>query len=195
MRQVLSNEVARARYDMLCNFPETRSPSWRRRYAHSPESYDTFYKWAKLRQHMQYERHKKEQATSRQYHTNPHQETSGYERGSFSEVLRFAFVTLFFMQIVGHRASLALCGAIALLDQQLDVGYKMGYVIAMLFGGRGGILLALCIYFASWLCGKKSSSIVALVVLAMWVGANIARFAPLPQGFVCSAHLKLRAST
>lgn len=169
---------------MSLKFPEIRGNSWKRRRSYYPESEGILYRWAKLRQHMQYERWKKDQEASWYYQTDSHQETSSYERGSFSEVLRFAFFTLFFMQMVGHRASLALCGAAALLDQQLDIGYKLGYVIAWLFGGRGGILLALCIHFASWLCGKKSSSLVALVVLAMWVGANIARFAPLPQGAV-----------
>ena len=148
---------------------------------------------------MQYERKKKEQEeTSWYYQTNSQQETSDRERGSFVEVLRFAFFTLFFMRMVGHRVPLALCGATALLDRQLDVGYKMGYVVAWFFGGRGGILLALCIYFASWLCGKKSSSLVALVVLAMWVGANIARFAPLPQGAVLALlymSIKLRVNS
>ena len=182
---MLSDEVARARYDMSLNFLETRGNSWRRRWAQNPESDETLYRWGKLRQHMHYERKKRErEETSWYYQTNSRQETSDYERGSFVEVLCFAFFTLFFMQMVGIRASLTLCGAAALLDRQLDVGYKMGYAVAWLFGGRGGILLALCIYFASWLCGKKSSSLVALVVLAMWVGANIARFAPLPQGAV-----------
>ncbi|EFH69253.1 predicted protein, partial [Arabidopsis lyrata subsp. lyrata] len=36
--------------------------------------------------------------------------------------------------------------------------------------------------FASWLCGKASSSVVVLMVVAMWVGSNLARHAPLPQG-------------
>lgn len=105
-----------------------------------------------------------------------------HERESFIEVLRSAFVSLFLLQTFGSRLSLTFSSLMALFDGKLDSGYKMGYVIAWILGGRAGILLTLCLSFASWACGKMSSSIVALVVVAMWVGANHARFAPLPQG-------------
>lgn len=104
------------------------------------------------------------------------------ERGSFSEVIRSTFLSLFLMQTVGARLSLTFSSLMALLDQKLDNGYKMGYAIAWLLGGKGGILLTLCLSFASWVCGKTSSSLVALVVVAMWIGSNLARFAPIPQG-------------
>lgn len=104
------------------------------------------------------------------------------ERGSFIEVLRSAFVSLFLLQTFGSRLSLTFSSLMALFDRKLDAGYKIGYVIAWILGGRGGILLTLCLSFASWVCGKTSSSVVVLVVVAMWVGTNLARYAPLPQG-------------
>lgn len=104
------------------------------------------------------------------------------ERGPFTEVLRSAFLSLFLLQTFGSRLSLTFSSLMALFDRKLDAGYKIGYVIAWILGGRGGVLLTLCLSFASWVCGKTSSSIVALVVVAMWVGSNLARYAPLPQG-------------
>ena len=87
------------------------------------------------------------------------------ERGSFVEVLRSAFMSLFLLQTLGSRFSLTFSSLMALFDKKLDTGYKMGYVIAWILGGRGGILLTLCLSFASWVCGKTSSSVVALVVV------------------------------
>lgn len=104
------------------------------------------------------------------------------ERGSFIEVLKSAFITLFLLQTFGSLFSLTFSSLMALFDKKLDAGYKIGYVVAWVLGGRGGILLTLCISFASWVCGKTGSSIVVLVVVAMWVGSNLARYAPLPQG-------------
>lgn len=114
--EVLPNEIARARYDTMLKFPEARSNPQRRRWPHNPESAERVYR----RQQMQEDR---DEETS-------YKATCDYARGSFSKVLRFAFFTLLFMQTIGHRASLALCGAAALLDRQLDFGYKTGYVIA-----------------------------------------------------------------
>ena len=61
-------------------------------------------------------------------------------------------------------------------------GYKIGYVIVLILGRIGGILLTLCLSSANWVCGKTSSSVVVSVVVTMWVGSNLARYAPLPQG-------------
>ncbi|KAJ6837602.1 uncharacterized protein M6B38_119725 [Iris pallida] len=169
--EVLSDEVARARYDTMLKFPEARSNSQRRRSTY----YSEYARWADLRKQMQADQ---DEDTSWYHHQDSYGATAAHARGSFGEVLRLAFFTLLFMRMVGHRASLALCGAAVLLDQQLDFGYKMGYVVAWISGGPAGVLLALCIYFASWLCGKKSSGLVALVVVAAWV----ARFVPIPQG-------------
>ncbi|KAJ6858393.1 hypothetical protein NC652_040848 [Populus alba x Populus x berolinensis] len=66
----------------------------------------------------------------------------------------------------------------ALFDRQLDAEYKIGYFIAWILGGRGGVLLVLCLQFAS----LASGSAVAPVVAALCVGSNLARFAPLPHG-------------
>lgn len=167
--EVLSDEISRARYDTSVQFPLPNN----RRYTQNREYNDAIYRWAKLRQrHMHQNRH------------NTKKEESTHERGPFNEVLRFAFFTVFIMDVIGHRASLALCGAAAVFDQQLDVGYKFGYLVAFVFGGRGGILLALCVNFASWVFGKRSSSIVAIVLLALWIGANLACYVHIPRGAI-----------
>lgn len=110
------------------------------------------------------------------------EETPDEERGPFTEVLRSAFLSLFLMQTFGSQIALTFTALMAFVDRKLDAGYKLGYLIAWILGGRGGILLTLCLSFASWVCGKTSSSVVTLVVVAMWVGSNLARYAPLPQG-------------
>lgn len=148
------------------------------------------YRWAELRQRMQRKKYwekyvvdgedfpfysEEDKETEREQHDNQ-------ERGSFSEVLRSAFLSIFLMQTFGCWLSLTFSSLMALLDRKLDSGYKMGYLIAWILGGRCGILLTMCLSFASWVCGKTSSSIVVLVVIAMWVGSNLAKYAPLPQG-------------
>ncbi|PNX92913.1 chaperone protein dnaJ [Trifolium pratense] len=68
------------------------------------------------------------------------------------------------------------------LNEERDAGYKVGYVIAWILGGRGGVILTLFLSFASWVFGKTSSSVVALFMVAMWVGSSLSSYAPLPQG-------------
>ncbi|KAJ0966289.1 hypothetical protein J5N97_027427 [Dioscorea zingiberensis] len=183
--EVLSDNVKRTQYDRTLMFQGTLDRQWRKKWTNHPDADEMrrrIFRWEELRRQMQYEEQNRANSWYRQRDTN--QEASDDERGPFSEVLRFAFIALFLMQTVGCRASLTFCGLTALLDNQLDFGYKFGYMVAWLLGGRVGVLLTLCINFTSWLCGKNNSSLVALVVVAMWVGANLARFAPLPQGAV-----------
>ena len=147
------------------------------------------YRWSDLRRRMRRERYWK-QYKAREENSSSYDEadeaseegTTDEERGSFVEVLRSAFLSLFLMQTIGSGLSLTFSSLMALLDHKLDAGYKAGYVMAWFLGGRGGILLTMCLSFASWACGKTSSSAVALVVVAMWVGSNLARYAPVPQG-------------
>lgn len=167
---MLSDEDKRSRYNLTHEFPDITDHS-------------RIYRWEELRQKVQNNRDKNKGA-SWSSQAEAYQATTSREREPFVEVLQFTFFAIFFMRAVGCRASVTLCGISALLDRQLDAGYKLGYVIAWLLGGRAGVLLTLCLYFSSWLCGKNSSSIVALVVVAMWIGANMARFVHLPQGAV-----------
>ncbi|KAI3446373.1 hypothetical protein Pfo_003038 [Paulownia fortunei] len=188
---ILINETTRTEYDKaLCHEQSIRRPlgdEW----AANPEYEDglRFYRWAYLRRKMQREKYWE------QYHTKEEQfsfyddadevseeENPDEERGSFIEVLRSAFLSLFLMQTVGIRLSLTFSSLMAMIDRKLDAGYKFGYLFAWILGGRAGILLTMFLSFASWLCGKTSSSVVALVVVAMWFGSNLARYAPVPQG-------------
>lgn len=188
---VLSNEVTRTKYDQTLKFQKGAGRSDRGKWNYGTEFEDRerIYRWAEVRRKVQYERYWK------YYNLNAENFTSGettdeevkeenlhQKRGPFSEVLRSAFISLSLLQIFGARISLTFSSLVALFDKKLDAGYKIGYLIAWILGGRGGILLTLCLSFASWVCGKTSSSLVVLVVVAMWVGSSLARCAPIPQG-------------
>ncbi|KAJ4769531.1 Chaperone protein dnaJ [Rhynchospora pubera] len=103
---------------------------------------------------------------------------------TFSGVLRFSFFALFLVKTVGQFVALTLCALLPLFDDELDNGYKLGYLVSWLLGGQTGVILMLFVRFASWLCGKSNSGRLVLVVLAMWVGVSLARFIPLPQGAI-----------
>ncbi|KAL5708611.1 hypothetical protein ACHQM5_019387 [Ranunculus cassubicifolius] len=187
---VLSNIQTRSQYDRSLKF---HKPSSHENPIYTPEFEEgvRLYRWAEMRRQMRREKYWK-QSQSYEYDTPSDSETeesdvedeliNDEERGSFTEVLSFTFFALFFMKTIGTQLTLMLCSVSALLDKKLDGGYKMGYLLAWILGGKGGILLSLGLSFASWACGKTSSSIVALVVVAMWVGTNLAQFAPMPQG-------------
>lgn len=183
--QVLSDEDSRARYDMKLRFVGHTERTWRRSKSQNFEDDERkrIRRWAELKQRMWNERQNK--AHSQYYTRDRNQESSHYDRGGpFIGVLRFTFLILFLMKTIGYQASLTVCSAIAFLDNRLDAGYKTGYLIAWFMGGQAGIMLSILIRFASWLCGKNSSNLVAVVVIAMWIGSNLARITPLPQGAV-----------
>lgn len=188
--EVLSNEATRTQYDQELKFHEDTDGPFRGKWDQSPE-YESrvwIYRWAELRWKIQHERHwerynvREDNSSDNEVDEVVEEGNTDEERGPFTEVLRSAFLSLFLLQTFGSRLSLTFSSLMALFDRKLDAGYKFGYVIAWILGGRGGVLLTLCLSFASWVCGKTSSSIVALVVVAMWVGSNLARYAPLPQG-------------
>ncbi|KAM6546838.1 hypothetical protein CsatB_027574 [Cannabis sativa] len=184
--EVLSNEVTRIQYDRALKFREHTSRQYgrQRNYSSKFDSEVRVNRWDEMRQRIQRERYWQEKSSSfRETNGVSDDESSSiHERGPFIEVLRSAFISLFLLHTFGSKLSLTFSSLMALWDKKLDAGYKIGYVIAWALGGRGGILLTLSLSFASWACGKTSSSMVALVVAAMWVGSNLARYAPLPQG-------------
>ncbi|CAN1271815.1 hypothetical protein LINPERPRIM_LOCUS14315 [Linum perenne] len=115
------------------------------------------------------------------------------ERAPFAEVIGSAFLSLFLLKTLGAQVSITCSSLMALFDPKLDAGYKAGHLIAWILGGRNGVVLTLCIQFTSWVCGKTSSSMVTLVVLAMWVASNLARYAPLPTGAVLALlHMSMK---
>ncbi|CAK9136734.1 unnamed protein product [Ilex paraguariensis] len=188
---VLSNETTRIQYDRALRYQDDTGRPLTGRWDYTPEfeEDERTYRWADLRRRMQRERywehyHARGENFSFYDETDEdsEEESGDEERGSFVEVLKSAFLSLFLMHTIGIRLSLSFSSLMALVDRKLDAGYKVGYMIAWVLGGRGGILLTLCLSFASWVCGKTSSSLVALVVVAMWVGSNVARCTPLPQG-------------
>ncbi|CDP14318.1 unnamed protein product [Coffea canephora] len=184
---ILSNETTRNQYDRALRYQkESRRPlgsSWD--YNSEYEDELRIYRWAYLKRKMRQEKYWQQyQSREKRYsfYDEAEEVTEDEERGSFVEVLKSAFLSLFLMQTVGVQLSLTFSALVAFLDQKLDAGYKIGYLVAWMLGGRGGVMLTLCLSFASWVCGKTSSSLVALTIVAMWFGSNLARFAPLPQG-------------
>ncbi|KAJ0848646.1 putative DnaJ domain, Chaperone J-domain superfamily [Helianthus annuus] len=180
--EVLSNNTTRSQYDRSLEFQPNSGPPWRT-YDVDFENEIKTHRWSNLRYKM----------GSQKYYEwrdfdddvdDEIDEADGVmnERGSFIEVIRSAFLSIFLLKTIGAKLSLTVSSVMALLDPELDRGYKAGYVVAWVLGGRSGIVLTLCLSFASWVCGKTSSNVVALVVVSMWVGSNLARFAPLPQG-------------
>lgn len=191
-QQVLSNEVTRIKYDRALKFQMDAGKSYKGYSSYSPEFEDSvrMYKWAELRRKMQYEKYWKRYNSDKEYSSiygettdeEAEEENLDEERGSFNQVLRSTFISLFLLKFFGYQLSLTYSSVTAFFDQKLDSGYKVGYLMAWILGGRGGIMLTLCLSFASWACGKTSSGIVVLVVVAMWFGSNLARCVPLPQG-------------
>ena len=178
--------MTRTHYDRVLRFQEDPGSSYSKKQYHTPEveSWARIYKWAEMKRKMRSGRYWESEDPSFYSETEAEAEEGSLdqERGPFSDVLRSVFISLFLLRTFGSLTSLTFSSLMALFDRQLDAGYKIGYLIAWILGGRGGISLVLCLQFASWACGKRSSSMVALVVVAMWVGSNLARFAPLPQG-------------
>ncbi|XP_059288339.1 uncharacterized protein LOC132041650 [Lycium ferocissimum] len=183
---VLSNESSRNQYDQSLRHQDYTDKPLGGNWEYDFEYYNGIrtYRWSDLKQKMQRERYWENFSSYYDEEVDSEEETPQEERGPFSEVLKSAFLSLFLMYTVGIRLSLTFSSLMALLDRKLDTGYKIGYLLAWILGGRGGVLLTLCLSFASWLCGKTSSSLVALVVVAMWVGSNVARYAPVPQGAI-----------
>ncbi|KAJ0616641.1 putative DnaJ domain, Chaperone J-domain superfamily [Helianthus annuus] len=171
--EVLSNNTTRSQYDKSLHFQPKSSPPWRTHNINFEYEMKT-HRWSDSRQKMKYRK------------GYGFDEVDGVtnERGSFINVVRSAFLSLFLLKTIGAKLSLTFSSVTALLDPELDGGYKVGYLVAWMMGGRGGIMLALCLPFASWICGKASSNVVALGAVSMWVGSVLARVAPLPQGAV-----------
>ncbi|CAN4118408.1 unnamed protein product [Withania somnifera] len=190
--KVLSNESSRNQYDQALQRQDYTDRPLGRDWEYDFEYGNGIrtYRWSDLRQRVQRERYWERYQTmenSSSYYDKDEEseeETPDEKRSPFTEVLRSAFLSVFLMYTVGIRLSLTFSSLMALLDRKLDTGYKIGYLLAWILGGRGGFLLTLCLSFASWLCGKTSSSKVTLVAIAVWVGSNVARYAPLPQGAI-----------
>ncbi|KAJ0243767.1 Chaperone DnaJ-domain superfamily protein [Hirschfeldia incana] len=194
--EVLSNEATRSQYDRTLKHQENaRFSRVKRNYYNTSDrevedAMKYCYNWSDKRRGSRYERAYGHYSTypNSHFYTDPHeeeeqeQETVQEQRDSFSKVLKSVFLSMFLLYTLGYLASLTFTTFAALFDNELDMGYKTGFMIAWILGGKGGILLTLCLTFASWLCGKASSSVVVLGVVAMWVGSNLARHAPLPQG-------------
>lgn len=189
--KVLSNEATRVQYDRVLKSHEYATEPIRRNIYYNSEFEDEIrlHTWSELRQKMRRESHHKrynDGGENFSFYTDSDEETeddsSVEDRGSFIEVLRSVFLSLFLMRTVGCQLALMYSSLMAFFDVKLDAGYKLGYLIAWVLGGSGGVLLSMCLSFASWACGKNSSSMVTLVVVAMWVGSNILSYAPLPQG-------------
>jgi len=205
---VLSNEVTRGQYDRAIKADEDASgastgrniycdsevddeirsgASTRRNTDYDSKVQDEIrrWRWSELRRKRQKDRYRQRYYGGENFSSYAESdEESVEERGSFIEVLQYTFLSLFLMQTVGCQLSLMFSSLTAFLDRKLDGGYKLGYFIAWMLGGRGGVLLSLCLLFTSWACGKSSSSTVTIVVVTMWVASNLLSYTPFPRGAV-----------
>ncbi|XP_039046042.1 uncharacterized protein LOC120186029 [Hibiscus syriacus] len=129
--EVLSNEVTRIRYDRALTCQEDVGRSYKGKWNHSPNFEDgvRLHRWKNARRKIP--------------------KTKGVLSFTKKPMTRMKKKT-------GSRFSLTFRSLMALLDKKLDAGYKIGYVIAWVSGGRGGVLLTLCPSFACWVCGKSS---------------------------------------
>ncbi|KAK2362150.1 hypothetical protein P8452_65783 [Trifolium repens] len=185
--EVLSDETTRFQYDR--ELQSSHKP-YQEKWSYSTEFEDEEvrrYRWAYMRKKMRSERYWEHYNINEDYYSSEtdekeDEENLNEERGSFIEVIRSAFLSLLLFQTLGSQLSLTFSSLTALFDRKLDAGYKVGYVIAWILGGRGGVILTLFLSFASWVFGKTSSSVVALFMVAMWVGSSLSSYAPLPQG-------------
>ncbi|XP_047338210.1 dnaJ homolog subfamily C member 18 [Impatiens glandulifera] len=187
----LSNEMSRKQYDKDLIFHENNNEVRRRsrERIYEYEDGNRMYKWSDLRERMQdshyKQRYKKEMHSFYYEESEEHQQnTNNKTKSPFIDVLRCALLSLFLMKTVGCRMSITCSSLMAFLDVNLDAGYKVGYLIAWVLGGRVGVLLTLCFAFASFFCGKNSSSSVCLVVVAVWVSSHMLRYFPMPQGAI-----------
>ncbi|CAO2831899.1 unnamed protein product [Amaranthus hypochondriacus] len=182
--QVLSNEATRVQYDRVLKHDD--EPITRNAFDYSDYEYELRrQKWNELKQKIRNDRYHKrynDGGDNFSFFEQSDEEPEDDERGPFSEVLQSAFLSVFLAQTVGFQLSLMFSTLMAWFDGKLDAGYKFGYLIAWILGGKGGVLLSLCLSVLSWACGKNSSSNVSLVVVAIWVGSNFLSYAPLPQG-------------
>ncbi|CAN1245978.1 Chaperone protein dnaJ A6, chloroplastic [Linum grandiflorum] len=165
--ETLSNEAKRTQYDRELRLQEDRGRVDRRKqqyYSHQFVDEERLYRWAEAkRRRMAYYDVEEEDEED-----DSDDETTMAEEGSLDQE-RAPFV------------------------QKLDAGYKTGHLIAWILGGRNGVMLTLCIQFTSWVCGKTSSSMVTLMVVAMWIVSNLARYAPLPTGAVLTLlHMSMK---
>ncbi|KAJ1691849.1 hypothetical protein LUZ63_016004 [Rhynchospora breviuscula] len=184
---VLSNEDTRAQYDLRTQYLRKTNTSSKHPTMSPKDDYYSYpdpiryYRWTNFKKRMGRQKYSAqnlyEEAVEQDKTLHENQET-------FSGVLRFSFFALFLVKTVGQFVALTLCALLPLFDDELDNGYKLGYLVSWLLGGRAGVILMLFVRFASWLCGKSNSGRLLLVVLAMWVGVSLARFAPLPQGAI-----------
>ncbi|KAL5058941.1 hypothetical protein RYX36_030545 [Vicia faba] len=183
--EVLSNETTRIQYDR--ELQSSHKP-YQNKWGYSTDFEDEVrsYRRAYTRRKMHSKRYWEHYNVNEDYYSSDEDKEDernlNGKRGSFIEVLRSAFLSLLLFQTLGARISLTFSCLTAVFDNKLDAGYKVGYVIAWILGGSGGIMLTLFLSFLSWICGKTSSSVVALFMVAMWVGSSLASIAPVPQG-------------
>ncbi|KAJ6854872.1 hypothetical protein NC651_039743 [Populus alba x Populus x berolinensis] len=85
---------------------------------------------------------------ARKYHPDVSKHSQACE---LFKSVRHAYETL------GSLSSLTFSSLMALFNRQLDAGYKIGYFIAWILGGRGVILLVLCLQFASLASGRQAA--------------------------------------
>lgn len=185
--EVLSNDSTRTEYDNALRLQElVRNYRWRN-WSESELTGERRYSWVELNRRARqgnWERHKEDSKSSFSSNEEDFVEEKMKEREPVEEWLKHVLFIIFSFQTFGAHVALTLCGFCAILNRGRPPGYKLAHMIAWLIGGHRGILLILGLSFISWYCGNSCDSLVALIALAIWMGVELVRFAPIPQGAI-----------
>lgn len=185
VHQVLSNDSTRTEYDNALRLQElVRINRWRN-WSESELTGERRYSWVELNRRARqgnWEHHQEDSFSSSD--DEDFVEEKMKEREPMEELLKHVLFIILCFQAFGAHVALTLCGFGAILNRERPPGYKLAHMIAWLIGGHRGILLILGLSFTSWFCGNSCDSLVALIALALWMGVELVRFAPIPQGAI-----------
>lgn len=191
--EVLSNDSTRTEYDNALRLRESVRNSRLRNLSESELTAEKIYhlaelkRWAELNRRARqrnWEHYQEDSKSPFSSSDDDFVEEEMKEREPVEELLKHVFFILFCFQTFGAHIALTLCGFCAILNRGRPPGYKLAHMIAWLIGGHRGILLILGLSFTSWFCGNACDSLVALIALALWMGVELVRFAPIPQGAI-----------
>lgn len=186
--EVLSNDSTRMEYDNALRLQElVRNNRWRN-WSESELTGERRYSWVEWNRRAAQKKWEHRQEDSKSSFSSSEDEDfveeEMEEREPVEELLKHVLFIIFSFQTFGAHIALSLCGFCAILNRGRPPGYKLAHMIAWLIGGDRGILLILGLSFTSWFCGNAYDSLVALIALALWMGVELVRFAPIPQGAI-----------
>ncbi|KAB2607634.1 J protein JJJ2 [Pyrus ussuriensis x Pyrus communis] len=198
--EILSNEATRSQYDRELKLQKDTGRQCSGKWNYSTEFEDgaRIYKWAKVRQKMQRERYWEPIMSMKRVCSYGKTEGDPAQgRGSSGKVLEAK-------QLLKSRdrrhldpGYLTFSSLMALFDRKLDAGYKIGYVIAWVLGGRAYFAHFVPIVCKLGLCENQQQHGCSCGGSHVgWLRSNLARFAPLPQGALLTlVYMSIKATS